>query len=63
MILYITKSKIIKKQVPTFKYLKTQTEYSYISAEIELKLKHKTIAKFELKNNIIKKLPERKQMF
>jgi len=59
-ILYKTVSKIVKTEIQTYRGLRTKKEYKFDHAEIHLKERYKTIAKFKRLGNNVKLLPEEK---
>lgn len=62
-ILYKTVSKIIQTEIQTFRGLRTKKEFKYDHAEIHLKERYKTIAKFKRTGNKIELIPVEKLPF
>jgi hypothetical protein len=59
LIQYKTVTKVIETKIQTYRGLKAKNEYQYLFAEIELKEKHKTIAKFKRNGNQINIIVEK----
>jgi hypothetical protein len=62
-ILYRTVSKIIEKKISTYKGIRIKKEFEYLFAEIQLKDRYITIAKFERKGKFVKIIPKEKSIF